>query len=171
MGWIDARALEQEQVQVSRPTHYAAKIIGTNNTIDSQPYGISGFKTVARTTDASYFNKTAIINEEVETQRGIFAKVYVNGKMVGWVDKSALSVETVLSTKKVSYTAKIVTRNHSIDTLPYGIEGFERLTTTHTYYNKEVSVSEEKVTPRGTFVYISIGANKIGWVDKKSLQF
>lgn len=171
LGWIDARALEQEQVQVSRPTHYAAKIIGTNNTIDSQPYGISGFKTIARTTDASYFNKTAIINEEVETQRGIFAKVYVNGKMVGWVDKSALSVETVLSTKKVSYTAKIVTRNHSIDTLPYGIEGFERLTTTHTYYNKEVSVSEEKVTPRGTFVYISIGANEIGWVDKKSLQF
>jgi len=170
LGWIDKNALQKEVVISQNDTHYAAKIIGKNNTIDTIPYGLEGFATLGRTTDAKLANQKVIVMKEMTTSRGIFAQVFINGREIGWVDKKALEIEEVLSTNNVRYAARVVTKNHSIDTLPYGIEGFSKLGTAADFYNKSIIVTQEKVTPRGTFVFIQYQGKDIGWIDKKALN-
>ena len=168
LGWIDTKALQEETILSTKTTHYAAKIVTQNNTIDSQPYGISGFKNIARS--SAYYNKKVIVTEEKTTPRGTFVYITINGKGLGWIDTKALQEETILSTKTTHYAAQIVTRNHTIDTLPYGISGFKNISRSSEYYNKNVIVTEEKVTTRGTFAYILINGKGIGWIDKKALD-
>jgi len=170
LGWIDSRALEQEAILSEKNINYAAKIIGNNNTIDTLPYGIEGFRTIGRTTNSVYRNKKVTVSKEITTQRGTFALISINGKEIGWLDRNALDIETVLSSKKVNYTAKIIAKKNTIDTKPYGIEGFEKLTMSQAYFNQVVTVSEEQVTRRGTFAFVSIGSKNIGWIDKKALE-
>lgn len=127
LGWIDSKALQKETVISERDIQYAAKIVGRNNTVDSKPYGLDGFVSYGRTTDIKFANKNVVVKKEMVTSRGTFALVYQNSTELGWVDRKALDIETVISTVNTTYAGKIVTKNNSIDTLPYGVEGFSKI--------------------------------------------
>lgn len=168
LGWIDVKALKKEKITKKTAVHYAAKIVGQNNTIDTLPYGVQNFKTIARSPE--YINTKVIVTEEAVTTRGTFSLISINGKELGWIDKKALSVESVLKTTSINYAAKIVTKNNSIDTLPYGVSNFKTIARTSAYFNQNVVVSEEKETVRGTFALIFINGKELGWVDTKALD-
>ncbi|MGE7367139.1 SH3-like domain-containing protein [Desemzia incerta] len=50
------------------------------------------------------------------------------------------------------------------------MNGFETITYSQTYLGETVRVTEEKVTQRGTFAWIELNGEGIGWIDKKALQ-
>lgn len=168
VGWIDKKGLEIETVLKTTNVNYAAKISTKNNTIDTLPYGVYNFKTIDRT--SKYYNKNVVVSQEKETSRGTFALISISGKEIGWVDTNALSPEVITSTKGVHYAARIVTKNNSIDTLPYGVRGFTKIAASSQYYGTDIVATEEVVTVRGTFAKVYRYGKLLGWIDTRALN-
>ena len=168
IGWVDKKALEIEEVLSTNNVRYAARVVTKNHSIDTLPYGIEGFSKLG--TAADFYNKSIIVTQEKVTPRGTFVFIQYQGKDIGWIDKKALNVEKVKNTVNVNYRSTIVKSGYSIDTLPYGIEGFRNVSTSNSYLNKSVTVIQEKTTDRGTFALISIDSLNLGWIDKRALN-
>ncbi len=117
-----------------------AKITGGNMSLDTEPWGITGYQTVANSND--HLGKTVEVIEEKVTSRAIYAKFYLNGQFV-WIEKVGLTPETMTNTKEITYTAKVVAGGHSIDSLPWGVEDFTTVAGTSEYLNQLVTVTKE----------------------------
>lgn len=168
-GWIEKKALNIDTVSKTNNYTYDAKISRKTDTINTLPWGVEGYQTVASSKD--YYNKRVTITQEKTTPRATWALISLDGQTLGWIDKAGLSdlSETVLSTRKTTYMAKVTKAGHSIDSLPYGTYGYKKVGTSSTYLNGEVKVIEEKATLRATFALIQSKGKTIGWVDKAAL--
>ena len=80
LGWVDYRALA---VLNTKAVNYAATIRSVGYSIDSLPWGTSGFTMLGLT--SSYLNITVQVIQE--SADGHYALVMLNGKTLGWVDK------------------------------------------------------------------------------------
>jgi len=124
LGWIDVTVLtdKSEAILSTENTNYMGKVSIGGHTIDTRPYGTIDAKNVATTWD--YIEDSVKITQEIKTPRALFG--YINN--VGWVDLKALTPESILSSKNVNYKAFIAKKRDSINTLPWGVEGFETVT-------------------------------------------
>ena len=134
---------------------YNATIMHGGYSVDSKPWGEGGFETWAYTDDLLY--RTFMFYEE--TADG----AYANGAGLGWVDKKALGKPR----KDARYKATVVSGGYSVDTLPWGENGFQQLGATDNHVDKEITVLME--TKNGEYAYVRNSEKELGWVDKKAL--
>lgn len=147
---------------------YNALISLSGYTIDSRPWGTTGYQTLDKTN--TYLGSEVKVTKE--TSNGKYALVTYNGSVLGWVDKTALEISTkigdVSSSVPVSYKAKISKTGYSIDTLPWGISGYQTLAKTTDYVGQEIEVVKE--AKNGTYSLISLNGELLGWVDSKAIS-
>lgn len=167
IGWIDSTGIQKnDEVLAVKDTSYAADIVQPWS-INTRPWGLEGYKPVAK--NGTYLGETVEVLQEKVTDRGTFGLIKHKSNVLGWIDKGALNVHEVLSSDKASYKA-IVTQPWSINTLPWGIEGYQTVASASAYVGKTVDVIEETTTPRSTYALIERNGEPIGWLDKDGLE-
>lgn len=172
--WIDIAGLEPETMTNQRSIKYDATIIRGTDTINSLPWGVKGFVTVGRTSD--YLNQKVTVIEEATTPRANWVRIQYNGQVLGWIDQAAIKlvpnytapVDSWISSTSVNYQAKIVGK-HSLDTLPWGIEGFKTVGRSENHIGTTVRIVEEAVTSRAKWVKFSLNGQFV-WMDIKGIE-
>lgn len=162
-SWITAQITSFDSVISSKQVEYMAKIIRSNVPLTSLPVGTKGSVDVSNS--CSYINKTYKIIEEAVTEKGTFAKFYLNGGYA-WIDKNAIEPEAMSSTKNTHYPATITRGTDTLNSLPWGVSGFETYSKTDIYLGKEVYVLKETTTPRAKWAYVRLfDGTDLGWMD------
>jgi len=168
LGWIDKAGLDTyDQIKNTKNISYSAEINRSTDTINSIAWGAINNKILGKT--SSYMNKTVKVIKERVTNRATWSLISVNGKELGWVDKKGLLIEQIKSKKTVSYSAIINRKTDTINTKPYGTEGYQYILNSKKYYGKQVIVKKEAITSRATWLLISIDGKELGWIDKAGL--
>ncbi|MGO4995028.1 GW dipeptide domain-containing protein [Jeotgalibaca porci] len=155
IGWVDKRSFgltgKPYTAVVSRPGH----------SIDTLPWGSTGFRTVGKTSD--YLSSSVRVLGSIHN--GAYLLIAKNGVNIGWVDaRAAQKVNTV----DVNYSTTITRSNYSIDSLPWGVTGFKQVDATSAYVGKTVQVTEE--SQNRAYALISFNGKELGWVDKRAFQ-
>ena len=154
-GWIDKKAFNADFES------YTATIQKGNYSIDSLPWGTSGFRTLGWS--SAYMGKTVSIIGQSADQA--YLCIAYNGTALGWVDHKAFeSFDSV----NAYYYAIVSGTNYSIDSQPWGEVGYAYLELSANYYGKEVLVTRK--TANGQYAYISINGKGLGWIDNRGLQ-
>ncbi|MFL2100822.1 GW dipeptide domain-containing protein [Desemzia sp. FAM 23989] len=172
LGWIDSKAIAfydvETDISSSHDTLYNAVISKTGFSVDTKPWGTSGYHTLSSTSD--YLGRTIQVVKETNNKN--YVLISYDGELLGWVDKKSLRtfevVTNVASTQAVSYNATIGSTSYSIDTMPWGTAGYQTIAKTNDYVGAEVKVIRK--TNNGNYVLISINGELLGWVDKKAVQ-
>ncbi|WP_106449835.1 GW dipeptide domain-containing protein [Trichococcus alkaliphilus] len=155
LGWIDSKGL---QTFATRTASYSMPIMNGIYSIDSLPWGVSGFAKVA---DASaYFGKMATIYRE--SADGAYAEIGVDGRFLGWIDKRSFS-----NAKQVDYYVGVSGLGYSIDSLPWGTAGYKQVGNTNSYLGNLVKVIAE--TTDGAYKLVQKSGQTLGWVDHRAL--
>lgn len=155
LGWIDKRAFN-----AAFPS-YNAVIRKGNYSIDSLPWGTSGYRTLDWS--SSYVGKSVtVIGKSAD---GAYLCLAYNGLPLGWVDYRAFES---FDATVVSYTAVVSGTNFSIDSQPWGEAGYVYLDSSSNYYGKEVLVTRK--TANGAYAYLTLDGKPLGWIDSRGLQ-
>lgn len=169
IGWVDKRALDIESVSSEKTVSYSSYIGRRTDNITTKPYGTEGYVVIAKS--SSYIGKKVNVIKEATTRRATWAYITIDGKELGWIDKSGLTNnEVILSEKAIQYVAVINRTTDNITTKPYGTEGYKTIARSSKYLNKQVKVTKEAVTDRATWALISVGGKELGWIDKAALD-
>ena len=177
LGWIDKRALTDiyiepkvQELATGIPVDYKATIAAAGFSIDSLPWGYSGYGQIETTSNHLGEHIQAV----QESPNGLYVLISSNGTRLGWVDKRALTdialppkVQDVASAVVVAYTAAITSLGYSIDSLPWGYAGYQQMAASTDYLGQRFEAVKE--TANGLYVLLSLNGKKIGWIDKKAL--
>lgn len=177
LGWVDKRALSDfvvipkvQDLASAIAVDYTARISGANFSIDSLPWGYSGYLYMG--TSTAYLDQK--IQAEKETANGQYVLISLNGEKLGWIDKRALSdiysppkVEDIASALTVDYAARIGAAGYSIDSLPWGYAGYAQMATSVDFLNQSVQAVKE--TANGLYALVALNGNRLGWIDKRAL--
>ncbi|CZQ97146.1 lysin motif [Trichococcus palustris] len=154
-GWIDKKAFN------AAFESYTATIQKGNYSIDSLPWGTSGYRTLDWS--SAYVGKTvSVIGKSADEA---YLCIAYNGAALGWVDYKAFES---FGSVNAYYYAIVSGTNYSIDSQPWGEVGYAYLDTSANYYGKEVLVTRK--TANGQYAYISINGKGLGWIDNRGLQ-
>lgn len=165
--WMDKGGIIQETIISSTNVNYQAKISRSGDSLNTLPWGIAGYQTVANT--SGYLNQTVRVLQEAKTPRANWAKIRVGGREL-WVDIKALTPEAMSNTKSTNYEVRIVRSGDSISTLPWGVKGFQVTGNSKNSLNAIVKVVEESTTPRARWARIELDGKNLGWIDIKALS-
>ncbi|MGP6140259.1 GW dipeptide domain-containing protein [Jeotgalibaca sp. A127] len=168
--WMDKSGLTAEAMSNTQNTSYQAKITRSGDSISTLPWGVEGFKVTGKSAD--YLNQTVVVRQETTTPRATWANIELNGQSLGWIDIKALNtkgLETILSSEKTDYQAKIVQGGHTLDTSPWGTVGFKTVGNSRQHVGKTVKVVEVATTSRATWAKIKLDSQYL-WMDIRGLQ-
>ena len=171
IGWIAKAALTEPtyvQVVSSKTVSYQATILRGTDGINSLPWGMKGYKIIG--TSYSYLGQKVTVSKEQVTDNGVtWALISINGAEIGWIAKDAL-FNKVVATTDVSYKATVTRGTDGINTLPWGVEGYQTVGYTSSYLGSAVTVSQEKVTADGViWALASLNGKMLGWIAKAAL--
>ncbi|MGP6146568.1 GW dipeptide domain-containing protein [Jeotgalibaca sp. A122] len=162
IGWMDVTGLNPLSVQSTHVVQYASKLVKPW-ALTNVPWGTYGYKTSASSSE--YIGSEVVVTEEKTTQKATYAYLTHNGRDLGWIDKSALDAYKITSRKPTYYKVKI-TKPWSINTQPWGIEGYKAIPNYSSYVGQEVRVIEEVTTTRGvTYGLLTLNGAALGWID------
>ncbi|WP_368646158.1 GW dipeptide domain-containing protein [Alkalibacterium putridalgicola] len=171
LGWIDYRALEAVPA-VSLSIESSDKVsftsmIKSGHTINTKPWGMSGYQKLNDTADYAG-RKVDVIRK---TATGSYYLVKIDGELLGWVDHRALSIPEatadVLGSMPVSFSS-MVKSGHTINTKPWGMSGYQKLNDTADYAGRKVDVIRKTAT--GSYYLVKIDGELLGWVDHRALS-
>ena len=176
LGWIAKDALTvQTYAAITSETivDYPATISRGTDAINLAPWGTKGFQTIA--SSAAYVGKTVDVIKEQTTDYGVtWAQISLNGEVLGWIAKDALAVQTyaaVVSETVVDYPATVNRDSDAINTAPWGVKGYQTLSSSAAYVGQTVEVIKEQVTDYGvTWAQISLNGEVLGWIAKDALK-
>ena len=140
------------------PASYTLPIMNSGYSIDSLPWGETGYAHVGDT--AAYYGKLATVVRE--TANGIYAEISVDGVKLGWIDKRAFNATFP------SYNAVIRKGNYSIDSLPWGSAGYRTLDWSSSYAGKSVTVIGKSAD--GAYLCLAYNGLPLGWVDYRAFE-
>lgn len=171
IGWMNKKGLTilkvnyADEITKSRNVHYDSIVSKKNQLIYSAPGFTQGAKEVGNTTN--YLNKKAQIVQEKITDRATWAQISVNGTVIGWINKTALTLQydTVQSTKDVHFDAVVSQGRHDVYTVPGYTKGNEIITKSSTHLNKKVLILKTIKTNRATWAQISVNGKVVGWMN------
>lgn len=161
IGWIDSTGVQKRlRVLSETSVNYAAEVVEPWS-VNTRPWGTAGSQKVAA--DGSFVGKNVTVSNEIKTPRATYAAISIGDKQLGWVDKTALDILTVTNHTNVDYSV-VITKPWSINTLPWGVEGYS---TVETYAQRGTgySVIKEAKTARSTYVLLEKNSKEIGWID------
>lgn len=138
-----------------------------NVEIYSQPKGTASSVVVSNTSD--YLGKKVHVHEEKINSAGIWSHISIDGLEVGFVLKSALSVEQVTATRTIDEIVRIAGEEYPLTTKPYGTEGYETAKDVSVLLDSVLIAIEEVDTVRGTFVHLYLDNQELGWINKNAL--
>lgn len=175
LGWIAKDALKAQTyaaIVSEKTVEYSATINRATDAINKAPWGTKGFQTIA--SSAAYVGKTVEVTKEQTTDYGvIWAQISLNGEVLGWIAKDALKVQTYAQITKetaVSYDAIVNRDSDAINTAPWGVKGYQTLSSSAAYVRQTVQVTKEQVTDYGvTWAQISLNGEALGWIAKDAL--
>mgnify|MGYP002662115254 FL=1 len=135
--------------------------------------GTKGFQTIA--SSAAYVGKTVEVTKEQTTDYGVtWAQISLNGEVLGWIAKDALKVQTYAQITKetaAGYDAIVNRDSDAINTAPWGVKGYQTLSSSAAYVGQTVEVTKEQVTDYGvTWALVSLNGKELGWVAKDALS-
>lgn len=154
-----------DKILSSRNTDYQAKIVGKNYPLATNPIGTEGAKEVSSSTN--YVGKTYKIVKETVTEKGTFVQLKIGNQYL-WMNKAGVQPEAMSNTKNVNYQAKINRKGDTLNTLPWGIDGFKSAGYTDSFVGQTVYVIQETTTPRATWAKIKVNGQQL-WVDITAL--
>ncbi|SYZ77900.1 G5 domain-containing protein [Trichococcus shcherbakoviae] len=175
-GWIAKDALKvQTYAQITEETtvDYSATISRETDAINTAPWGTKGYQTLASSAD--YRDQTVEVTKEQVTDYGVtWAQISLNGEVLGWIAKDALTVQSyskIVKETAVDYQATITRGTDAINTAPWGTKGYQTVGSSADYLGKTVKVSKEQITDYGvTWVFVSLNGKELGWVAKACLN-
>ena len=168
LGWVSTSTLRKPVIEAgnTKLTSYGVVITKTGFTIDTLPWGYSGFQKITRTNH--YIGSEATVRRE--TTNGKYLLLEVDGNILGWVDNRSVDrvneVKHVPSSLRVDYNATITNSGFSIDTLPWGTRGFQRIATTSQYLGTQVKITHHS----GSYVLAEINGTPLGWMDRRAFD-
>ncbi|MBC1921011.1 GW domain-containing glycosaminoglycan-binding protein [Listeria grayi] len=173
LGWVNKNAgtiydpiTSQKNVQVNAQSKKGYPIY-------NKIYGTaSGVKQVAKSD--TYVKNELQVSKEAVTKRGTWAEVKKSGKVLGWVDKKALTYfDAVTSNKAVSSLGMIKPGvNVSIYNQIYGTTAnTASVAESKKYTNRDLKIIREATTKRGNWAQIQEGSKTLGWISKGSLTY
>ena len=176
LGWIAKDALKiQTYAQITKETDvdYSATISRDSDAINTAPWGVKGYQTLS--SSAAFVGQTVEVTKEQITDYGVtWALVSQNGKELGWIAKDALKVQTYAQITKeaaVSYDAIVNRDSDAINTAPWGVKGYQTLSSSAAYVGQTVEVTKEQVTDYGvTWALVSQNGKELGWIAKDALK-
>lgn len=155
IGWVDKRAFGFN----TQP--YQAVIKAGQYNVDTLPWGTPGFE--KRSNTSAYYGKALEIVGS--TQNGSYLLARLDGKDIGWIDKRAVAPLNV-TTLNTQMTVK--NGKYEVDTLPWGVAGFQKLGTTADLVGKTLQITLE--SPDRAYVFAFRDGQAVGWIDKKAFQ-
>lgn len=169
IGWVDRRALKMPQAGNSKDSqvvNFEVTITGTGYSIDTLPWGTDGYQRIDSTT--KYAGQDAIAIRQ--TNNGNYLLIELDGELLGWVDHRAIDfsyeVGVVNNSFAVDYPTTIVNGGYSIDTLPWGTSGYQRIDMSQNYTGSQVRVTHEY----GAYALIELNGTPLGWIDRAALN-
>lgn len=78
--------------------------------------------------------------------------------------------DEILSSKNLHYDAIVIAGRHDLYTKPGFTEGAEQFGKSSLYMNQTIRVLQEVVTPRATWIQISLNGKIIGWMNKIGVE-
>ncbi|EAW7136456.1 GW domain-containing glycosaminoglycan-binding protein [Listeria monocytogenes] len=174
IGWIDKRALTiypYDSIVSSKNVSLDGQITNpTGNGIWSKAYKLEGTTSVAPA--SNYANQDVNINQQIETQHGIYYNININGKNIGWLDQKAITLyDEEEYNKAVSFDGTIKNvKSNTIWTKPYRTVGTKSVGPAETYLNKDVQKIREAKTPKGIYYQFKSSGKVIGWLDQKAFD-
>lgn len=170
IGWVDRRALRMAQIghlNHSQVISLRVRVSNGGYSVDTLPWGTPGYQRMTRTSD--YLNQE--VNAVRQTNNGEYALLEgSNGSLIGWVDHRAITpaAQRITNGNDVNYTTIVGIGGFTVDTLPWGTTGYQRIDNTRAYENQQVQVVQE--TRNGEYVLIEQEGRLIGWVDRRALR-
>lgn len=172
LGWINSAGITPIYDDVLRNpvVAYNAEIVNSSQNIYSRPAWTLGNKFLASSKD--YVGKKLKVIEEIQTSRGIYSKLSIDGKVLGWINKAGLNIlyDEELSSSKVAYRAEISNVVDSFYSNPYGTKSNYLTTNAINYVGKLLTVRAEQTTTRDTYSQVFLGNRELGWISKGSLN-
>lgn len=166
VGWIDSTGVEKRLPILSETeVNYSADIVKPWS-VNTRPWGTTGAVKVAA--DGTFLNENVTVNKEIKTPRSTYALISINNKEVGWVDKTALDILTVSKYADVNYSV-VITKPWSINSLPWGVEGY-RTVKSRAMTDTGYTVVREAKTPRSTYALLEKNGEAVGWIDTTGIK-
>ncbi|PFP23280.1 CDP-glycerol--glycerophosphate glycerophosphotransferase [Bacillus sp. AFS073361] len=141
-----------------------------NEVIWNRPPVVSGAAEVAPA--LKYLNEEVAILREVQTKSTNYYKFSIDDRIVGWLDQGCFELlpDRVLLHTPVQKLAIISHGNrYDIWSMPYNLEGTEKVASGKDYKGRLVDVDEEARTQQGIYSRLSIKGTMIGWIDSSAL--
>ncbi|MBC6153490.1 GW domain-containing glycosaminoglycan-binding protein, partial [Listeria booriae] len=143
----------------------------TSNGIWSKPYNIYGREFVANAT--TYAQQEIKLLREAQTAKGTYYQFSINNKIIGWIDKRALTIypyDSIISSKNVNLAGQITNpTGNGIWSKAYKLEGTTSVAPASKYANQDVNINQQIETQHGSYYNISINGKNIGWLGQKAL--
>ncbi|MEH7075093.1 CDP-glycerol glycerophosphotransferase family protein [Neobacillus drentensis] len=119
-----------------------------------------------------YLNQEVTILREVLTSSNKYYKFSVNDRIVGWLDDSCFELlsDRILFQTPVKKLAVIShPHGHDLWSLPYNLEGTEKVAPAKVYKGHLVDVDTEARTQQGIYSRLLVKGTFIGWVESTAL--
>ena len=155
LGWVDKRALSNLK---SKPVNYSAYITSGSYSFDSLPWGEPGYTLLGYT--SAHLGK--MVDVLYETLDGNYKYVSSNGKGIGWIDKRAFGLYGS------EYVGYVQAGSYSIDSLPWGTQGYIYIAASKDYAGLELTVKGS--TQNGQYLLVASDGKDLGWIDKRAIK-
>lgn len=170
IGWVDHRSVSPvaQRIHNGLDVNQTAIVGAGGFTIDSLPWGVYGYKRISSTTQ--YLNEEVKIVQE--TSNGEYVLIEQNNRLIGWVDRRSLKIPQIGNPKDshpVNFEVTIKEKNYSVDTLPWGTDGYQKIDRTANYVGKEVTAIRQ--TNNGNYLLLELDGKLFGWVDYRAIEF
>ncbi|HDR4514598.1 GW domain-containing glycosaminoglycan-binding protein (plasmid) [Bacillus cereus] len=137
------------------------------NSVWTTPYGLPDANYVGPTND--FVGKKIHLVEKMTLNTVTWYKFSIDGKIIGWLDRRALSdLQNIQSINQASVMG--ATTINGIWSIPYGVPGANYLGSTNLYAFRDLQLVESATYGDVQWYKFSIDGKVIGWIDKKALD-
>ncbi|WP_379970459.1 GW domain-containing glycosaminoglycan-binding protein [Ectobacillus sp. sgz5001026] len=167
IGWVDHHVLQENIPSVSQISEKQIMAKTNGNAIWSAPYGMEGAKYIGSTNE--YTGKDVQLTQQLTYHNVVWDQISINGKVIGWVDRRALSNLSEIKTIDNQSAVLGETHGNGIWTMPYGVPGAEFIDVTSKYAYSDILLLESAKIGSVTWYKVVVDW-KIGWVDARALD-
>jgi CDP-glycerol glycerophosphotransferase len=140
-----------------------------NQVIWNRPPVVEGAAEIAPA--IHYLNQEVAILREVQTKSNNYYKFTIDDRIVGWLEQECFEMlqDSILFQTPVKKLA-VISHRHDLWSMPYNLEGAEKVASGKDYKGLIVDVDTEARTQQGLYSRLSIKGTFIGWIESAALS-